>query len=975
MIYDLLLTFEDRGDQKYTICPFHTENSPSFAVNPETGQWYCHGCNCGGGEQYFVEKYFDVNPVVAKRVVEYEHSTGKLLFPSVAEVKKYQKAWEKRVELQDEMAKWGWTDPEVLDRLQIGWDANYKRIVVPICSRGIDRPIVNLRKYLPKHLRSSRAGGSGRTQAKCLNMKGLGQNRYWPLEAFDQPNEVPIYIVEGEKDCIAAKCQGLNAVTALAGGTIPMNELRYFAGRHVYIMLDNDAVGINSTHAYIKGFEILPEDKRPVKIQVIEIPKEGGKDYADFYFQTGSKPHLPEPTEISTFCANHEYVETNPQVHYGGETGSKNLTSSPNPSAITNSSETVTLDEVTDEEIPTLNVVQSEYPEYINKWVRLENMSVTGTESSVYTIPRCLIAKCLGGACKNVCPLADGEEHQIQIPIRQFLAFIQANDGAQTAYIKNLFGCRNIQVIHNDKDDVNIQHFTFQEGASFVNGLEESSFENRAAIFVYNNTRLDATAKYHFEACRCTDPGTQRNYYVVRKAVPTSGYEFNTSGIQAETVFKWFSQQASAIQQRVGGGGFLDLLQVYYDMWLPVLAIEDRLDLFGAILLTYASATEIRWSGGILKGWIDTMIMGDTRTGKSQMAQRFVKTLGMGSYINGENARRTGVVGGVVQVNKMWLISWGAIPLNDKGLLIIDEASGLSIDDIKELSSTRSSGAVTINKVVKGEARARTRLIWMSNPRSGKTLSEYFYQGWGAFQEFIPSTEDQARYDLVISAAREDVEVIVGTEDDDFTVDIPMWQYLLQCAWQIDAEHIELTKEFRKELKHKIRYLNDRYRGGPLVIGVSLHEKLLRMSCAVAVLCGSFEQRVSEAGVYSQPPMWLVVKEMHLQWACEFFEYTLNKETLNYVDYIRDTVASNEQKVENIKYVRGIIATYPALRNLLGVSAFRSGQFAELLGMEKGETAAILSTLVSKGLIKINPNGNYSSTKNLNQIVRQMEAK
>ena len=108
---------------------------------------------------------------------------------------------------------------------------------------------------------------------------------------------------------------------------------------------------------------------------------------------------------------------------------------------------------------------------------------------------------------------------------------------------------------------------------------------------------------------------------------------------------------------------------------------------------------------------------------------------------------------------------------------MIDEASGLEVEDIKDLSSTRSSGAVTLNKIVKGEARARTRLLWFSNPRNGRNLSDFYWKGFGAFQEFIPVMEDQARFDLVISAAREDVDVL-GDFDYDTPVQVGPWRAL-----------------------------------------------------------------------------------------------------------------------------------------------------------------------------------------------------
>jgi putative DNA primase/helicase len=33
-----------------THCPFHDDDKPSFSINPETGQWYCHKCCVGGNK-------------------------------------------------------------------------------------------------------------------------------------------------------------------------------------------------------------------------------------------------------------------------------------------------------------------------------------------------------------------------------------------------------------------------------------------------------------------------------------------------------------------------------------------------------------------------------------------------------------------------------------------------------------------------------------------------------------------------------------------------------------------------------------------------------------------------------------------------------------------------------------------------------------------------------------------------------------
>ena len=355
------------------------------------------------------------------------------------------------------------------------------------------------------------------------------------------------------------------------------------------------------------------------------------------------------------------------------------------------------------------------------------------------------------------------------------------------------------------------------------------------------------------------------------------------------------------------------------------------------------------------------MVIGDTRTGKSQMAQRFVKTLQLGSYINGENARATGVIGGVQRMGDSWVITWGAIPMNDKGLLIVDEASGLTVDDIKDLSATRSSGAVTINKIAKGEARARTRLIWLSNPRSGRNLEDFYWRGYGAFVEFIPVVEDQARYDLVLTAAREDVPLLNGYDDSGEMPPVKLWHDLVQFAWSVPAENIIYSNVVAKAIAEAAKKLDSIYGGGPLVVGVAVHEKLIRLTCAIACLCGSI------AGDK------LILTEQHVKDAVEFLEMTYDKPSLDYKNYIQEYKRAQRQRAENTKFIRGLVELHPALKVLLSSNLFRGTQVREVLGVETSEASKIISELLRKGLLKVTGSGAYAPDKLLIEIAKQME--
>lgn len=889
MLYDNFLAYSHAtGDQLYALCPFHAEKTPSFTVNRETREWYCHGCGCGGSEKEFLQKYYDVSLDVAVYALKFWEKKGTMPFPTQVQIDHWHEQLLKQPKEIEALHSFGITD-EIIESLHLGYDD--LRIIIPVKSKT--GYWVNVRKYLPPHHRVP-----GEKSAKCMNIRHLGERRYYPYEAFEDTSN-RIFIVEGEKDCLAARSQGYNAVTSTGGSAIPVEEIYLFKDKDVVLMLDTDSVGQRNVRNYIKLLRNIASD-----ITVVELPC---KDYADFYQEYGDSDVMDYAQTLETLDA----IQNNRDVQ-------------------------------------NISLVKSEFTENLNMWIKLQNMSVIGVEPKIYTVPTKLKVLCRNEKCNRPCTLAFSQATELNVDIRQMLRFIDSSDNAQDSYLRSLYGCKHVQAV--PVDFTNIQKIIFQESASFIDGLEESSFENRYGIFMYNDFRLQATLKYDFEACRVTDPRNQQNFYVIRSAEATSNMQPMISEDMLQR-FRAIGDSCISAKQ---------LIESHYEEWMPALAIEGRPDLFGAILLTYCSVTEIPWQAGILKGWLDTMIIGDTRTGKSQMAQRFVKLLGMGGYINGENARSTGVIGGVQRFGDSWVVTWGAIPMNDRGLLVIDEASGLEIDDVKNLSSTRSSGAVTLNKIVKGEARARTRLIWLSNPRSGRNLADFYWKGYGAFQEYIPVVEDQARYDLVLTAAREDVDVLDGINSE-VQPDIDSWKNLFNAAWTIKSQDIVFPKNFKVAIRDVAKQLNSDYGGGPLVVGVAVHEKLLRLTCAFAILCGS---------VYEGK---LHITEKHLGFAKEFLIMTLEKPSFGYSDYIKEFKRAQKKKEENVEYVRMLLTLHPVLRVLLSSSGFKGYQFQEILGIDKLDSSKMLSELITRGLLRPTAGANYIPDKMLMDIAKQME--
>ena len=412
MLYDQFLNYERQTeDQLYACCPFHAERTPSFTVNVETGEWYCHA-GCGGGaEKEFVAKYFDVSTDVAKYAVSYYEQHGCMPFPTDEQIDSWYQTLCNMPREIEAMSAYGWTK-ETIDALKIGFCDD--RIMIPIKSRR--GYYVNARRYLPVHRRNSDSHN-----AKCMNIRKLGQKRYYPYEAFD---EDLVYVVEGEKDCISARSQGLNAVTSTGGSAIPTDEILLFKNKDVVLMLDTDSVGKRNVKNYVA---LLKGIARSIKI--VELPV---KDFADYYFEY-------QNADIDQYTR--DYIE------------------------VQRAEEAVEAVDTT--------LVRSEFTENLNTWMRLNKMSVVGVEPKIYTIPTKLKVVCKNAACSKPCPLSFSSNpdtaQYVDVDPRQMLQFIDSSDSAQDTLLRKLYGCRS--VVAEPVDYINCQKVIFQESASFIDGL------------------------------------------------------------------------------------------------------------------------------------------------------------------------------------------------------------------------------------------------------------------------------------------------------------------------------------------------------------------------------------------------------------------------------------------------------------------------------------------------------------------------
>ena len=70
-IVSAYLTLKKSGKNYFGLCPFHTEKTPSFSVNPALQIFHCFGCNAGGNVFTFIMKMDAINfPTAVRRLAQ-----------------------------------------------------------------------------------------------------------------------------------------------------------------------------------------------------------------------------------------------------------------------------------------------------------------------------------------------------------------------------------------------------------------------------------------------------------------------------------------------------------------------------------------------------------------------------------------------------------------------------------------------------------------------------------------------------------------------------------------------------------------------------------------------------------------------------------------------------------------------------------------------------------------------------------------
>lgn len=582
-------------------------------------------------------------------------------------------------------------------------------------------------------------------------------------------------------------------------------------------------------------------------------------------------------------------------------------------------------------------------------------VQVTGKSSVPFIIPKRVSFSCEdispGGRC-SLCRFADSRcgEAEVTAKSRNILELLGRADSALIKSLRKWMGvcddCR-IEVLSTQ----NVEELRVSPRVDTF--MPNSEYVTRECYFIGHGLRPNRPYEI---SCYCfPSPQEQRAVLVADKAEPLRD--------QIE-VFDFAVARKSLETFR---GKPEDVFRAVYDDFASnVHRIVGRYVLQVAFDLCFHSVLQFKFQNVMLrKGWVEAFILGDSGQGKTEMSLCLLNHYSLGDRVQGEGSSTAGLIGGLEKLGDRWILVWGRIPQMDKRLLIIDEFSGISEEDIAKMSDIRSTGVAEITKIRTERASARTRLIMLSNTRDGQPLGAY-NTGVEAIRSVFSHAEDIRRLEFALCVATGEVTTdelnrVRALTAHRFTAE--SCRDLILWAWSRTPEDVIFSGGVEDLILKEAVALSERYSAQiPLVEPADMRLKLARMAVSCACRCfSSDEGRV-------------IVNPEHVRFVVNFLRGCYDSPYMSYDDYSeranRESVFSDgefEMAVEELHKLPNWKEAVDVLSSI--GNPFRGFELQEQLDLDSWDVREIVRFLSRYRLIQTLPAG-YRKLAKMNVFLR-----
>ena len=743
--------------------------------------------------------------------------------------------------------------------------------------------IVDIRVYNP--------GGN----PKIRSLNGATNGMIIPFDIWKDSTKATL-ICAGEKDMAIARSHGFNAITLTGGEKSVPKFINYFKDRTIAICYDNDQAGIegarklaNYLYPYTKNIRVVTNFH--------EVCCEKGEDITDFFTKYNKSREL-----LLKYIADTPLFEPDEEI--------------PEPEG----------------DFPIVDLYEASQ-KYTNKVVQ-SNIQVVATSETAFRCPSEIIGtkkkdtnegEMVGGEvatwrlenknCGDILYLVDSglKEGQIIDNIRKSL-LKKPSDRSMHIDIRKETTVYKLSVTDLyetvDKDVQPMEYTAYSLGIKLESGkkyfitykLVPHPYKGQQLIMIIVDAKQASDSISNFKVT----PGVIKNLQQIQNLAPT--------------VKEKVKQLAEMNKAFIGYDGIDKLIEI----------------------IDLSFNTPLRFNFGRIKnirGYLDTLIVGESRTGKSSTADALRRLYGLGTFTSlaGNSATIAGLIGGSSKgpTGNMQTRA-GVIPQNHTGLIIFEEFGKSNKDVLKELTDIRSSNEVRIARVSGTTTLpALVRMIALTNTKTNgeiKSIASY-PNGISIVTELVNTAEDIARYDIILVLSE------TGMSDID-----PLWEPIeplpeqcyrdrIRWIWTRTPEQIIKTPELEKYIIEKSNELNKRYPSHIKLFGTEAWKKISRIAQAVAGYV------VSASEDYEN----IVVTQECVDYAVNLLIELYDNDVFKFKEYVDMEQRYRSTNQEAIASLQNIYNKYPGL-------VLQLEQSVEITRMMLESTTGLEAQDIRKGL-------------------------
>lgn len=770
---------------------------------------------------------------------------------------------------------------EVIEQLMLGYMTNC--LAIPVFKNN---SLVNIARYNINKIPS---------KPKNEYNKNANSGDIVPFDIWKNDFRDTI-ICEGEKDMLVARSQGFNAITLTGGSQTNLQNdyLNYFKGRKVFICYDNDEAGRKGA---IKRYKEISNICDVYVTDISSICIQNKEDIADFFVKYNRVAE--DFINILNGHSRKPSAEELEQVSIKNE---------------------IKLSKMED------NIKNS----YFRKKLK-SHLQIVATCTETYVVPEYAIFR----------PKELGDDTKLEIKSwylssshEDFLELIEGTVKSReiSGILASLVGLDAKKYSKFYDIELGPLQSIYKVTVADI-ALENDDKASEFIIDLYSKQPLDIGNLYEIIYKLYPHPKQGRKVIAISEAIKATDYTFDTDNMESIKSLEMFKSN----------GVISNKINELYESARCHIAPYLNKDIWLAMELVFNSPLDITYKD-IIRGALDIFILGDTRTGKSELSEKMIKLYDFGEKIPLKTATVASLIGGTD--DKIKKTKLGVIPRHHKELVIMEEFSGAPMDFIKTLTEIRSSNMVKIYRVAGDiQTPCKLRMVTISNPVEGMMLSSY-PNGIVPINELIKTPEDIARYDMFLLFPR--VEKLTDTSKvfGNKAFEIESKHYQVKSKWvkSLTAEDIVISNDLGSYIFDRAVELNNLFESSFTVFGSETNKKIARMSAALAcMLCSTNDYKN------------VIVTKEHVDYIIDFIKRVYDNDVFRLKEFATEERAYTTIVEEDTKKLESL---YPKnvtmLEFLSNTSKVSRGELATVSGLDKDNFSSMFNVLVARKFVKLN---------------------